>query len=67
MEQAKAQEVILKKAIEGPATGDEQKEKERRALIKAGEISMLIPSLTSSELQGARKATKSSRPRFYCA
>ena len=36
MEQTKAQEVTLKKAIEGPSAGDGQKENERRALVKAG-------------------------------
>jgi len=58
MEQTKAQEVTLKDAIEGPSAGDGQKEKERRALVKAGEIPTLIQSPTGSEVQGARKAAK---------
>jgi len=47
--------MTLKDAIEGPSAGDGQKEKERRALIKAREIPMFIPSPTPSEVQGARK------------
>jgi hypothetical protein len=58
MEQTKAQEVTLKKAIEGPSAADGQKEKERRVLVKGGEIPMLIPASTSSEVQGVRKAAK---------
>ena len=58
MEQTKAQEVRLKKAIEGPSASDGQKENEQRALVKAGEMPMLIPSPTSSEVRGARKVTK---------
>ena len=58
MEQTKAQEVMLKNAIEAPSAGDGQKEKERRALVKAGEIPMLLPSPTASEVQGTRKAAK---------
>ncbi|KAI0297950.1 hypothetical protein BC826DRAFT_999741 [Russula brevipes] len=68
VEQAKAQEVTLKRAIEGPsstsvAAGDESKEKDNacRALVKAGDISpqrMLIPSMTSTEAQGPRKGAK---------
>lgn len=65
MEQAKAQEFTLKKAIEGPAASvtasDEQgTEKERacKALVKAGEIPAPIPSPTSTEVQGPRKAPK---------
>jgi len=58
MEQTKAQEVSLKNAIEGPSAADGQKEKERRALVKTGEIPTLISSQTASEVQGARKAAK---------
>jgi len=58
MEQTKAQEVTLKKAIEGPSAGDGQKEKERRALVKSADVPMLIPSPTSGEVQGARKVAK---------
>jgi len=53
MEQTKAQEVTLKKATEGPSAGDGKKEKERRALVKAGEIPIIIPSPTSNEVQEA--------------
>jgi hypothetical protein len=62
VEQAKAQEVTLKKAIEAPAAGDEQKEKDQAprggALVKAGEFPMLIPSPTPTEVRGPRKAAK---------
>jgi len=62
VEQAKAQEVTLKKAIEAPAAGDEQKENDQArrggALVKAGEIPMLIPSPTPTEVRGPRKAAK---------
>lgn len=68
VEQAKAQEVTLKRAIEGPsstsvAAGDELKEKDNacRALVKAGEITsqqMLIPATTSTEAQGPRRGAK---------
>jgi len=58
VEQTKAQEVTLKDAIECPSAGDGQKEKERRALVKAREIPMPIPSPTASEVQGTRKAAK---------
>jgi hypothetical protein len=50
--------VILKKATEGPSAGDGQMVKGRRALIKAVEIPMLIPSPTSGEVHGTRKAAK---------
>ena len=58
MEQTKAQEVTLKKAIEGPSAADGQKEKERRALVKGGEIPMLVPAPTSSEVRKAAKTIK---------
>ena len=58
MEQTKAQEVTLKKAIEGPSAADGQKEKERRSLVKGEDFPMLIPAPTSSEVQGVRKAAK---------
>jgi len=71
MEQTKAQEVTLKDAIEGPSAGDGQKEKEQRALIKAGEILLFIPSPTPSEVQewykGPANWPKPSRSRFCCA
>jgi hypothetical protein len=66
VEQAKAQEVTLKRAIEGPsstsvAAGDEEKDNACRALVKAGEISsqrMLIPSTTSTEPRKGAKTIK---------
>jgi hypothetical protein len=68
MEQAKAQEVTLKRAIEGPSTGDAQNEKEQRALVKAGDVPMLIPSPTSGDVQGARKVAKTIKaPILLCA
>ena len=50
--------MTLKKAIEGPSAADGQKKKDRRALVKAGEILMLIPPPTSGDVQGAPKAAK---------
>ena len=41
MGQTKEQEVTLKKVIEGHSAGDGQKEKERRALVKSGDIPMV--------------------------
>jgi ATP-dependent Lon protease len=38
--------------------GDKDKEKASKALVRAGEVPFLIPSPTSSEVQGPRKATK---------
>lgn len=60
MEQDKAQEATLKRAIEDSAASDARKEKDesRKALVKAGEIPMLIPSPTAAEAQGPRKAAK---------
>jgi ATP-dependent Lon protease len=61
MEQAKVQEVTLKRAMEdSAAAGDERKEKDksRKALVKAGDIPVLIPSPIATEMQGPRKAAK---------
>jgi ATP-dependent Lon protease len=61
MEQAKVQEVTLKRAIEdSAAASDERKEqdKSRKALVKAGDMPVLIPSPLATEVQGARKAAK---------
>ena len=60
MQQAKAQEVTLKSAIEDSPASDEQKDKDksRKALVKAGDIPMLIPSPTAAEVQAPRKAAK---------
>ena len=61
-EQAKAQEVTLKKAIDEPAVNaseaDNQKENACRALIKAGEISAppQLPVPVSPQLQSLSKA-----------
>ena len=50
--------MILKNATEGPSAGDGRRVKERRALVEAVEIPMLIPSPTSGEVHGTRKAAK---------
>jgi hypothetical protein len=52
VEQVKAQEVVLKDAIED----QKYKDKASEALVRAGETSS--PSPTSMEIQGPRKATK---------
>jgi hypothetical protein len=52
---------IRHNAAEDPSTRDGQKENERRASIKVGEVPMLILSPTSSEVQRARKAAKAIR------
>jgi ATP-dependent Lon protease len=52
MEQA----VALKDAIEDQK--DKDKERDPKALVRAGEIPPLISSPTSTEVQGLRKATK---------
>jgi hypothetical protein len=52
MEQVKAQEVVLKGAIED----QKYKDKASEALVRAGET--LSPSPTSMEIHGPRKVTK---------
>lgn len=52
MEQVKAQEVVLKDAIED----QKDKDKASEALVRAGETSS--PSPTSMVMQGPRKVTK---------
>ncbi|KAF8487020.1 ATP-dependent protease La [Russula ochroleuca] len=59
VEQAKAQEVALKDAIEDQK--DKDNDKISTALVRVGEIpppQMLIPSSTSAEAQGPRKMSK---------
>jgi len=51
-------------AIDDPSAGGGQEEKERRALVKAEDIPVLIPSPTSSGVRGARRAVKAIMPRF---
>jgi hypothetical protein len=71
VEQAKAQEATLKKAIDEPAAGtneaDNQNENACMALIKAGEIPdpPRVPVPVSPQSQSLSKA-KLSRPPFYC-
>jgi hypothetical protein len=61
VEQAKAQEVTVKKAIEAASVGDEPKEKDelRKALVKVGKNPLPVSSPSTAEVQGSRKAAKS--------
>ncbi|KAH9177262.1 hypothetical protein EDB89DRAFT_1902501 [Lactarius sanguifluus] len=67
-EQAKAQEVTLKKVIDDPAVGtnaaDGQKENGRRALVKAGEIPTL-PQVRQFYPRKACRRPRASKPPFY--
>lgn len=69
VEQAKVQEVALKRAIHDPAANasdaDNQKEDACRALIKAGEIPRNCPLLCHPSRKACQRP-KLSKPPLYC-